>query len=146
MGATPMTRKLRSCRAGMRKLNLSFRWCQNLSMHLLPSRVKVLFFTYGQTGTGKSHTMLGADESFHDGWGIFPLLVRSQFTHVYPLGFGSGILPWPSSLWCRSERQPVGQKKVHLQNQMDLMNFLQSKQSHYRIHSNEWGKRQSWRI
>ena len=90
MGATPMTRKLRSCRAGMRKLNLSFRWCQNLSMHLLPSRVKVLFFTYGQTGTGKSHTMLGTDESFRDGWGSFPLLVRSQFTHVYPLGFSSG--------------------------------------------------------
>lgn len=40
----------------------------------------VLFFAYGQTGTGKTHTMLGPSDSIGaasrvDGWGLFPRLV-----------------------------------------------------------------------
>lgn len=45
------------------------------------SSQNVLFFAYGQTGTGKTHTMLGVKDSIgtatpSDGWGIFPRLVN----------------------------------------------------------------------
>ena len=44
----------------------------------------VLFFAYGQTGTGKTHTILGTDESLkmtemNDGWGIFPRVCHWVF-------------------------------------------------------------------
>eukprot|EP00927_Polykrikos_kofoidii_P081232 TRINITY_DN7844_c0_g1_i4.p1 TRINITY_DN7844_c0_g1~~TRINITY_DN7844_c0_g1_i4.p1 ORF type:complete len:1190 (+),score=219.62 TRINITY_DN7844_c0_g1_i4:74-3643(+) len=47
------------------------------------SDVNVLFFAYGQTGTGKTHTMLGEVESLASpvptaGWGIFPRVVHSS--------------------------------------------------------------------
>eukprot|EP00971_Amphidinium_carterae_P081512 1612540-Amphidinium_carterae.1 len=40
----------------------------------------VLFFAYGQTGTGKTHTMFGPEESLkhaalHRSWGVFPRAV-----------------------------------------------------------------------
>ena len=46
----------------------------------------VIYFAYGQTGAGKTHTMLGTDESiaaprehFDPDWGIFPRAVASIF-------------------------------------------------------------------
>lgn len=47
----------------------------------------VLFFAYGQTGTGKTHTMLGPSESIGvkapvDGWGVFPRLVHTTLQFV----------------------------------------------------------------
>eukprot|EP00927_Polykrikos_kofoidii_P077614 TRINITY_DN74546_c0_g1_i1.p1 TRINITY_DN74546_c0_g1~~TRINITY_DN74546_c0_g1_i1.p1 ORF type:complete len:602 (-),score=95.52 TRINITY_DN74546_c0_g1_i1:54-1859(-) len=47
----------------------------------------VVFFAYGQSGTGKTHTMLGTPESlesgaFHADWGIFPRVVHQVFQHI----------------------------------------------------------------
>jgi hypothetical protein len=47
----------------------------------------VLFFAYGQTGTGKTHTMFGTDASlksstFHDDWGIFPRVCDMTFASM----------------------------------------------------------------
>lgn len=41
----------------------------------------VMFFAYGQTGTGKTHTMFGSADSLksdlpHEDWGLFPRLVH----------------------------------------------------------------------
>ena len=48
---------------------------------------EVLLFAYGQSGTGKTRTMLGTDESlkqkeFHDDWGIFPRVGHAMFSKV----------------------------------------------------------------
>ena len=48
-----------------------------------PGGINVLFFAYGQTGTGKTHTMFGPDpslrEQFHPDWGIFPRVCADVF-------------------------------------------------------------------
>eukprot|EP00438_Fugacium_kawagutii_P015331 Skav233072 [mRNA] locus=scaffold1468:219503:220621:- [translate_table: standard] len=113
----------------------------------------VLFFAYGQTGTGKTHTMLGTDESlqsssFHEGWGIFPRTVDQIFKSLetrassgeiqytllasaveFYLGAVFDLLG--DHLPCDLdplEKQPVGQIKIHLQNLADLMSFLRQVQ------------------
>ena len=47
-------------------------------------RTSVLFFAYGQTGTGKTRTMLGTEPSLlsaepHDDWGVFPRVCAATF-------------------------------------------------------------------
>lgn len=50
-------------------------------------RANVLFFAYGQTGTGKTRTMFGTEasletNSFHDDWGIFPRVCHDTFNRL----------------------------------------------------------------
>mmetsp|Transcript_8201 Transcript_8201/g.12344 ORF Transcript_8201/g.12344 Transcript_8201/m.12344 type:complete len:485 (-) Transcript_8201:2001-3455(-) len=47
----------------------------------------VLFYAYGQTGTGKTYTIFGSEESlqhttFHNDWGIFPRLCCELFEKI----------------------------------------------------------------
>jgi hypothetical protein len=47
----------------------------------------VMMLAYGQTGTGKTHTMLGTKESLrsdveHDDWGIFPRFLHTVLTRM----------------------------------------------------------------
>lgn len=53
-------------------------------------RTSVLFFAYGQTGTGKTRTMLGTEPSLlsaepHDDWGVFPRVCAATFEKVAAL-------------------------------------------------------------
>ena len=50
-------------------------------------RTSVLFFAYGQTGTGKTRTMLGTEPSLlsaepHDDWGVFPRVCAAALDKV----------------------------------------------------------------
>jgi hypothetical protein len=50
-------------------------------------RTSVLFFAYGQTGTGKTRTMLGTEPSLqsatpHEDWGVFPRVCAATFDRV----------------------------------------------------------------
>lgn len=44
----------------------------------------VFLFAYGQTGTGKTHTIMGPEESWdtirHEKWGLFPRIVDQALT------------------------------------------------------------------
>jgi len=52
-----------------------------------PNGTNVHFLAYGQTGTGKTHTMFGTDDSLqsavpHEGWGIFPRTAAAVFGRI----------------------------------------------------------------
>lgn len=116
-------------------------------------RTSVLFFAYGQTGTGKTRTMLGTEPSLqsstpHEDWGVFPRVCAATFEKVAQLQahgkrcvlIGSAIefyLGECFDLLASSKRTgnapvqidweshtPSGESCVVLEQPSDLMSFL----------------------
>mmetsp|Transcript_37507 Transcript_37507/g.68552 ORF Transcript_37507/g.68552 Transcript_37507/m.68552 type:complete len:435 (-) Transcript_37507:135-1439(-) len=109
----------------------------------------VLFFAYGQTGTGKTHTMFGPEASlkdvaFRSNWGVFPRAVDSVLSimnsraasgEIEYMLLGSAVEFYLGECYdllnnhekCEVdsvERWPIGQAKVRIQTIEDLLKFL----------------------
>ena len=115
----------------------------------------VLFFAYGQTGTGKTRTMLGTEPSLaasspHEDWGVFPRVCAATFEKMASMRqagqkcvlLGSAIEFYLGECYdlLKSDRRsgnapvhidfeshmPEGESCVQLETTADLMGFLAS--------------------
>eukprot|EP00928_Gymnodinium_smaydae_P043676 TRINITY_DN29219_c0_g2_i1.p1 TRINITY_DN29219_c0_g2~~TRINITY_DN29219_c0_g2_i1.p1 ORF type:complete len:944 (-),score=200.85 TRINITY_DN29219_c0_g2_i1:184-2610(-) len=106
----------------------------------------ILFFAYGQTGTGKTHTMFGSPESlnsaaFHEGWGIFPRVCSLAFEMLnartgmqfvltasaieFHMGMCNDLLGQHGMVEIDlATHEPSGQTWVVIEKPEDLMPFL----------------------
>ena len=110
----------------------------------------VVMFAYGQTGTGKTHTMFGPDSSlasgnFNEQWGLFPRLVHGVFDTLNKRAAADGgntkfiitasgiefyltlafdLLASNASIIIDRDHKPVGQTIVRFNDVGDLMPFL----------------------
>ena len=115
-------------------------------------RTSVLFFAYGQTGTGKTRTMFGTEPSLassepHDDWGIFPRVCAQTFERMaamqeagvrcvltasaieFYLGEGHDLLNRSAEGNAKVQidfetHMPAGETVVVLEKPADLMPFL----------------------
>jgi len=115
-------------------------------------RTSVLFFAYGQTGTGKTRTMFGTEPSLassepHEDWGVFPRVCAQTFERMaamaacgvrcvltasaieFYMGEGYDLLSSSAEGNARVQinfetHMPAGETVVVLQSTADLMPFL----------------------
>jgi hypothetical protein len=107
----------------------------------------VLFFAYGQTGTGKTHTMFGPDNCLKDGqlnedWGVFPRVVhhvfekmeaRKQHTRFvltasaieFYLGGCFDLLAGHNAINIGFDRSPRGHTMRRIESTLELVHFLE---------------------
>ncbi len=120
----------------------------------------VLFFAYGQTATGKTHTIFGSEESlqsstFHNDWGIFPRLCGALFEKIgeeqkssslssskfvlkasaieFYLAQSYDLLQDGSKVPCVLDPityEPIGQSQIEMSNMDDVFQLIE------RIHMN----------
>jgi hypothetical protein len=115
------------------------------------SGCNVVMFAYGQTGTGKTHTMFGPDKSlasgatFDEKWGLFPRLVHGVFETLHERAAADGgntkfvvtasgiefyltlafdLLNANAPILIDRNHKPVGQTVVRFNDVGDLMPFL----------------------
>ena len=111
----------------------------------------VVMFAYGQTGTGKTHTMFGPDGSlasgaaFDEKWGLFPRLVHAVFKTLgersvanggntkfvltasgieFYLTLATDLLNGNKPILIDRNHKPTGQTEVRFSEVGDLMPFL----------------------
>ena len=112
----------------------------------------VLFFAYGQTGTGKTRTMLGTEPSLasaapHEDWGVFPRVCAATFERLEAMRrAGTACVLTAAAIefylgecfdLLKSSREgnapvqidfethaPSGESCIVLEQQSDLMGFL----------------------
>ena len=110
----------------------------------------VMLLAYGQTGTGKTHTMFGPDSSLasktpHPDWGLFPRVVDATLTRMQQESGGGGgrrrwmlnasavefymgevndLLNGGASCQIDEDRQPSGNVWVQMETVADLKPIL----------------------
>ena len=104
----------------------------------------VVMFAYGQTGTGKTHTMFGPDDSLESGtfderWGLFPRLVHAIFDETnkstnkfiitasaveFYLTMAYDLLNTNAPILIDRDHKPSGNTVVQFNDVSDLMPFL----------------------
>uniref|UniRef100_A0A0G4I5V4 Kinesin motor domain-containing protein n=1 Tax=Chromera velia CCMP2878 TaxID=1169474 RepID=A0A0G4I5V4_9ALVE len=114
-----------------------------------PNGTNVLLFAYGQTGTGKTHTMFGHNkcfegdnmDQFDSEWGLFPRLTDSVFELIqrssgernmmlfgsavefYGMG-GCDLLNNNTPIVVDESSEPIGHSFRRLSNTRDVMEYL----------------------
>jgi hypothetical protein len=114
------------------------------------SGMNVVMFAYGQTGTGKTHTMFGPDGSLESGsfderWGLFPRLVHAIFDKMkasanrfiitasaieFYMTLASDLLANNAPILIDREHKPIGQTVLRFESISDLMPFLSKVRKH----------------
>jgi len=95
-------------------------------------RTSVLFFAYGQTGTGKTRTMFGTEPSLassepHEDWGVFPRVCAATFERIAAM-HASGVrcVASDSVCPCRSRHIQSLVPKWHQKDLRDNVSFRPS--------------------